>query len=371
MEFSVSSAELYYHLNKVIGPVGTNQVMPILEDFLFKLSGDELTITSTDLETTITTTLSVSSEDSGLFTCPAKMLLETVKSLQNQPITFEIDEKKRHIDITSSFGKYSMGGHDPADYPAVPDRTDTDSITLPTHVLMTAINKTLFAVSTDEMRKTMTGVYFQIDFNKVTFVATDAHKLVKYEYNGMESDVTTSFVLPKKSLLMLKGVIENEEDVTIEFDKSHAMFTCGSTMLACLMLEGKYPDYKMVIPNENPNSLKVRKNDLLQSLKRLSIFANKTTNQTVFNVTEHSLTLTSQDLDYSNEATEQLECEYDGKDLFIAFNAKFLIEMIGASETENVIFKLDEPNRPGILLPEENAENENLLMLIMPVMLNY
>ena len=371
MEFSVSSAELYFHLNKVIGPVGTNPVMPILEDFLFKLSEDELTITATDLETTITTSLNVSSDDSGLFTCPAKMLLDTVKALQNQPISIEINEDNHHIDITSSFGKYSMSGHDPADFPDVPRQKDVDAITLPSKVLATAINKTLFAVSNDEMRKTMTGVFFQIDFTKITFVATDAHKLVKYEYKGLESDVTTSFVLPKKSLLMLKNIVETEEEVAFEFDKSHAMFTCGSTTLACLMLEGKYPDYNMVIPANNPNSLKVRKNDLLQSLKRLSIFANKTTNQTVFNITEHSLTLTSQDLDYSNEATEQLECEYDGKDLFIAFNAKFLIEMINASETENIIFKLDEPNRPGILLPEKNEENEDLLMLIMPVMLNY
>ena len=371
MEFSVASAELYFHLTKVIGPVGVNPVMPILEDFLFRLSGDELTITATDLETTITTTLSVSSEDNGLFTCPAKMLLETVKSLQNQPITIEINTDNHHIDITSSFGKYSMSGHDPADYPEVPRQADVDTISVPSSILANAINKTLFAVSNDEMRKTMTGVYFQIDFNKITFVATDAHKLVKYEYLGMTSDVTTSFVLPKKSLVMLKTILENEEQIAFEFDKSHAMFTAGSTMLACLMLDGKYPDYNMVIPTENNNLLKVRKNDLLQSLKRLSIFANKTTNQTVFNITEHSLTLTSQDLDYSNEATEQLECEYNGADIFIAFNAKFLIEMINASDTENIIFKLDEPNRPGLLVPEQNAENEDLLMLIMPVMLNY
>jgi len=371
MEFSVSSAELFFHLNKVIGPIGTNQVMPILEDFLFKLSGDELTITATDLETTITTTLNVSSEDNGLFTCPAKMLIDTVKALQNQPITIEINDENHHIDITSSFGKYSMSGHDPGDFPEVPRQKDVDTITLPSSILSKAINKTLFAVSNDEMRKTMTGVFFQIDFSKITFVATDAHKLVKFQYNGLESDVTTSFVLPKKSLVMLKSIIENEEDIAFEFDKSHALFTSGSTTLGCLMLEGKYPDYNMVIPADNPNTLKVRKNDLLQSLKRLSIFANKTTNQTVFNITEHSLTLTSQDLDYSNEATEQLECEYDGKDLFIAFNAKFLIEMINSSDTENIIFKLDEANRPGILLPEENNENEDLLMLIMPVMLNY
>ncbi len=371
MEFSVSSAELFYHLSKVIGPVGTNPVMPILEDFLFTLSGDELTITATDLETTITTSLNVSSDDDGHFTCPARMLLDTVKALQNQPITIEINTDNYHIDITSSFGKYAMSGHDPSDYPDVPRQADADAISLPSSILLKAISKTLFAVSNDEMRKTMTGVFFQIDFTKITFVATDAHKLVKFEYSGLESDVTTSFVLPKKSLILLKSIIENEEEVAFEFDKSHAMFTCGSTTLACLMLDGKYPDYNMVIPAENPNTLKVRKNDLLQSLKRLSIFANKTTNQTVFNITEHSLTLTSQDLDYSNEATEQLECEYQGKDLFIAFNAKFLIEMINASETENVIFKLDEPNRPGILLPENNEENQDLLMLVMPVMLNY
>jgi DNA polymerase-3 subunit beta len=371
MVFSVASSELYHHLNKVIGPVGTNNIMPILEDFLLVLEGEQLTVTATDLETTVTTSLQVNSEDTGIIACPAKMLLETVKALQNQPITFDVSEETKQITVSSPFGKYNMSGHDPADFPQISAHQESDSLKLSSVILQRGIAKSIFATSNDEMRKTMMGVYFQIDFSKMNVVATDAHKLVRYQFNNINSDVTTSFVLPKKPLILLKSILDSDDEVNFEFDKSHAYFTFGDTTLACRMLEGKYPDYNLVIPTNNPNQLKVKRHDLLSSLKRLAIYANKTTNQTVFSLTENSLTLTSQDFDYSNEATEQLSCDYNGDDLTIAFNAKFLIEMLSALETDEVVFQLSENNRPGIIVPDENSENEDLLMLIMPVTLGY
>ena len=371
MEFSVSSNELSRHLNALIGPIGPSPSMPILEDFLFVLSGDELTITASDLETTITSVVSVSSEDNGVFSSPAKMMLDTVKRLKDQPITISVNPDNRQVTITSAYGKYSMSGHDPEDYPVIDKPEDIDTLELPSDILLNAIGNTTFAVSTDEMRKSMMGVYFQIDFNKIVFVATDAHKLVRYTYKQLTSDVTTSFILSKKSLLQLKSILQPEEMITLEFDKKHATFTVGATTLNCVMMEGKYPDYNNVIPTENNNVLRINKAALNQSLGRLAIYANKTTNQTILNITEHSLTLTSQDVDFANEATEQLECEYSGEDLFIAFNAKFLLEILNILDDDTIVIKIDDTNRPALLFPESQKEDEDLLTLIMPVMLGY
>lgn len=371
MEFSVSSQELTQQLNRLIGPIAPNASMPSLEEFLFVLSGDELTITSSDLETTITSVITVSSEDSGRFMCPSRMLLDTVKGLQDQPITIEVNTDTRQVTLTSAYGKYSMTGHDPDDYPAISRPTDIDTILLPADILLSAINKTVLAASNDEMRRTMMGVFFQIDFNKIVFVATDAHKLVKYSYTALASDVTTSFILTKKSMNLLKSVLDPSQEVTIEFDKKHASFTQDKLTVNCVMLEGKYPDYNMVIPKDNPNTLKVRKVSLMNALKRLSIFANRATNQTIFNITEDSLTMTSQDIEVSNEATEQLECEYSGEDIFIAFNAKFLSEVVSVIQDEEIIFKIEDTTRPVLIFPEEQEPEQDLLTLIMPVAMGY
>ncbi len=370
MKFSVSSAELLKQLQIAGGAIGSNPVLPILEDFLFTISNNKLTIAATDLETSIITELEVMSDSDGVVAIPGKILLETLKALPQQPITFAIDDSTYSIEITSAFGKYRLAGENGQDFPAIPEAESTDSITLPSQRLAQGINKTIFAASNDELRPSMTGVYFQIDFNKLILVATDAHKLVKYTFTDIESEVSTSFIVPKKALNLLKGALPSGDEVNLSFNKAHTFFSFGNTQLITRLIDARYPDYNAVIPVDNPNLLQVNRSDFQNSLKRIVIYANKTTNQVVLNINEGSLTVSAQDLDFANEATEQLTCNYDGDPLNIAFNAKFLVEMLNVLESEEVKIELSEPSRAGILSPVEEVDGEEILMLVMPVMLS-
>ncbi|KAA3634556.1 MAG: DNA polymerase III subunit beta [Bacteroidetes bacterium] len=370
MKFSVSSAELLKQLQIAGGAIGSNPVLPILEDFLFTISNNKLTIAATDLETSIITELEVMSDSDGVVAIPGKILLETLKALPQQPITFAIDDSTYSIEITSAFGKYRLAGENGQDFPAIPEAESTDSITLPSQRLAQGINKTIFAASNDELRPSMTGVYFQIDFNKLILVATDAHKLVKYTFTDIESEVSTSFIVPKKALNLLKGALPSGDEVKLSFNKAHTFFSFGNTQLITRLIDARYPDYNAVIPVDNPNLLLVNRSDFQNSLKRIVIYANKTTNQVVLNINEGSLTVSAQDLDFANEATEQLTCNYDGDPLNIAFNAKFLVEMLSVLESEEVKIELSEPSRAGILSPVEEVDGEEILMLVMPVMLS-
>ncbi|MEL7124532.1 MAG: DNA polymerase III subunit beta, partial [Bacteroidota bacterium] len=277
-----------------------------------------------------------------------------------------------NIEITSAYGKYKLAGENGQDFPNIPEADSVDEVSLPAKALANGINKTLFATSNDELRPAMTGVYFQVDFNRITLVATDAHKLVKYSYHNLSSGVSTSFIIPKKALTLLKNALPQEDDVTLSFNKSNAFFAFGSTKLVCRLIDARYPDYNAVIPVDNPNLLSLPRMDFQNSLKRIAIYANKTTNQVILNINSGSLTISAQDLDFSNEATEQLPCTYDGNTLTIGFNAKFLIEMLGVLSAEEIKMELSTPTRAGILLPvgEEDNEQEDILMLVMPVMLS-
>jgi len=370
MKFSVSSADLLKQLQIAAGSIAQNTVLPILEDFLFTISNNKLQIAATDLETSITTELEVKADNNGSVAVPAKILLETLKALPQQPITFNIDENNFGIEITSSYGKYRLAGESGKDFPKIPEPDAVDTVSLPGKTLNQGINNTLFATSTDELRAAMTGVYFQIDFDKLTMVATDAHKLVKYTYSNLSSDVATSFIVPKKALTLLKSAVPEGEEVKLSFNKANAFFAFGDTQLVCRLIDAKYPDYNAVIPVDNPNLLSLPRADFQNSLKRIAIYANKTTNQVVLNINDGSLTVSAQDLDFSNEATEQLSCTYEGEPLVIGFNAKFLIEMLGVIDSEEIKMELSTPTRAGILLPTEEAEDERILMLVMPVMLS-
>ena len=368
MKFSVSSSELLKQLQIAGGAIGSNPVLPILEDFLFSISNNKLTIAATDLETSIITELEVMADSDGVVAIPGKILLETLKALPQQPITFAIDEDNYSIEITSAFGKYRLAGENGQDFPSIPEADSTDSISIPAQRLAQGINKTIFAASNDELRPSMTGVYFQIDFNKLTLVATDAHKLVKYTFTDVESEVSTSFIVPKKALNLLKNALPSGDDVKLSFNKAHTFYSFGTTQLITRLIDARYPDYNAVIPVDNPNLLTVNKNDFQHSLKRIVIYANKTTNQVVLNINDGSLTVSAQDLDFANEATEQLTCSYTGSPLNIAFNAKFLVEMLSVLDSEEVKIELSEPSRAGILSPVEEVEGEEILMLVMPVM---
>jgi DNA polymerase-3 subunit beta len=369
MKFSLSSSELLKQLQIAGGAINANPVLPILEDFLFTISNKKLIIAATDLETSIITEIEVNADADGVVAVPAKILLETLKALPAQPITFTVNEENYGIEITSSYGKYKLAGEDGKDYPKIPEPESVDSVELQASVLSKSINKTLFATSNDELRPAMTGVYFQVDFNKLILVATDAHKLVKYTFTEASGEVATSFIVPKKALTLLKNALPGGGEVKLSFNKANAFFTFEDTQLACRLIDARYPDYNAVIPVDNPNLLTINRNDFQNSLKRIAIYANKTTNQVVLSINDGSLTISAQDLDFSNEATEQLSCTYTGSPITIGFNAKFLIEMLGVLESDEVKMELSSATRAGILLPTEEEEGEEILMLVMPVML--
>lgn len=370
MKFSVSSADLLKKLQIAGGAIGSNPVLPILEDFLFTISDNVLTIAATDLETSIITRLPVNADKDGRVAVPAKILLETLKALPPQPVTFSVNDDHHGIEITSAYGKYKLAGENGDDFPKIPEPDEVDAVTMPGHLLTHGINNTLFATSSDELRPAMTGVYFQVDFNKLTMVATDAHKLVKYSFGEINSDVSTSFIVPKKALNLLKGIVPDEEEVKMAFNKANAFFSFGETSLVCRLIDARYPDYNAVIPVDNPNVLTVTRGDLQSSLRRIAIYANKTTNQVILNINEGSLNISAKDLDFSNEATEQLSCTYDGDPMTIGFNARFLVEMLSVLDAEEVRLEMSSPTRAGILVPTSKANGEDILMLVMPVMLS-
>lgn len=371
MKFSVSSSELLKQLQLASGAIGSNPVLPILEDFLFKIENKKLTISATDLETSMSTTIEVLADDDFSIAIPAKILLETLKALPQQPVTFTVNEDNFGIEITSSYGKYKLAGENGADFPNIPEPDTVETVKINSQYLLEAINKTIFATSSDELRPAMTGVYFQVDNNKLICVATDAHKLVKISTPNLAGTVATSFIIPKKALNLLKNALPANDGVTISFNKANAFFRFAGMNLVCRLIDARYPDYNAVIPVDNPNVMNVHRGDFQNSLKRIAIYANKTTNQVVLDVADKSLTISAQDLDFSNEATEQMACVYEGSPIRIAFNAKFLVEMLSVLDSEEVRMELSTPSRAGILTPveEENADRE-ILMLVMPVMLN-
>lgn len=369
MRFSVSASDLQKKLSLANGVVGANTVLPILEDYLFDLKGDKLTITASNLETTIITSLEVNGEEDGRTAITAKILLDTLKALPEQPVTFDVDEGVKSVTITSAYGKYKLAGDNPEDFPDLPVLDDSKGLKLNATLISHALSKTLFATSNDELRMAMQGVYVQLEGSDITFVATDAHKLVKYGFTTGGQHDTSSFIIPKKGLSLLKAALGSDQDVEVAYNKNNCSFDIEDTKVIIRLIDAKYPDYNAVIPYDNANKLELDRMDFLNSLRRIAIYANKSTNQVVLNITDGSLTISAQDLDFSNEATEQLSCEYQGEAMNIGFNAKFLIEMLGVLTTEQIHIKLSTPNRAGILIPSEQPENEDLLMLVMPVMM--
>jgi DNA polymerase-3 subunit beta len=236
---------------------------------------------------------------------------------------------------------------------------------------LTAINKTLFAVSSDDLRPAMTGVYFEMDKTGLQFVATDAHRLVRYKRKDVSCSKAGSLVVPKKPLNLLKSALpQNEDEITINYNSNHLFVMHGTTSMSCRLIDARFPDYKVVIPANNPYKLTIGRTDFQGALRRVSIFSNKSTNQVVLNITGSELQLAAQDVDFSFEGNERMKCQYDGEDMAIAFNAKFLIEILNATNSDEIRIELSMPTRAGIIKPVEEDENEELLMLVMPLMLN-
>jgi len=370
MKFIVSSSSLLKHLQQINGVVAANTVLPILEDFLFEIQDKKLSIVATDLETVMRVQLSVESEANGRVCIPAKILIESLKNIADQPLTFSIDANYG-IEITSDNGKYKIMGENPDNFPKEPSVDDTNSFTIKSSALVTAINKTLFAVSNDDLRPAMNGVFFELGKDSIQFVATDAHKLVRYKRTDVKPGSTESFIVPKKPLTLLKNALpDSDDELTINYNSNHFFVIQNEVQLSCRLIDARFPDYRVVIPANNPYKLMVSKIDFQNALKRVSVFSNKSTNQVVLSITGNELQLAAQDVDFSFEGTERMACQFDGEDMQIAFNARFMIEMLNAADTTEVNVELSTPTKAGLIKPSEQGEGEDLLMLVMPLMIN-
>ena len=370
MKFIVSSSSLLKQLQHISGVISANTVLPILEDFLFEVDKNKLTVVATDLETVMRVQLEIEARETGRVCIPARILMDSLKNIADQPLTFTID-KNYGVEITSDNGKYKVMGENPDNFPKEPAADDTSSFTISAAALITAINKTLFATSNDDLRPAMTGVFFELDKKGIQFVATDAHRLVRYRRTDVSAPKADTFIVPRKPLTLLKGAIPvNEDELTLSYNSNHLFVKHGTTQMSCRLIDARFPDYRVVIPADNPYRLTVGKSDFQSALRRVSIFSNKSTNQVALNISGSELQLTAQDIDFSFEGNERMKCQYNGEDLVIAFNAKFLIEMLNAADSDEVNLELSTATKAGLIKPSEQDENEDLLMLVMPLMLN-
>jgi len=370
MNFITSSTTLLRHLQSISGALSTNSTLPILDNFLFEINDGKLTVSASDLENTMKTDLEVEANEAGKIAVPAKLLLDVLKSLPEQPLTFLIDKINFSIEIAYDNGKSKMVGYNADDFPRTPEIDNKKTLKVSGDIVSNGINKTLFATGNDELRPVMSGVYCEFSPEDIVFVATDAHKLVRYRRTDSQADGSSSFVLPKKALNLLKSNLSGDEEVLMEYNERNAKFIFNDIELVCRLIDGKYPNYDAVIPKENPNVLIIDRLQFLNSIKRVSIFANKTTHQVKLKLAGAELQLFAEDLDFSNESNERLTCNYGGEDMEIGFNSRFLMEMLNNLDSAEVKLEMSEPSRAGLLTPVSENEHEDILMLVMPVMLN-
>ena len=371
MKFIVSSTYLLKQLQVLGGVINSSNTLPIIDNFLFELDHSKLTVSASDLETTMASTLEVESDSTGSVAIPARLLLDTLKTFPEQPLTFVVEENNT-VEISSNHGKYALAYANRNEFPKAVALEDPSKTVITGDILATAISKTIFAAGNDDLRPVMSGVFFQFSTEGLTFVATDAHKLVKYTREDVKASQVAEFIMPKKPLNLLKSILAaSEEDVTIEYNDSNAKFTFENSELICRLIDGKYPNYEAVIPKENPNKLTIARNQFLNSVRRVSIFSNKTTHQIRLKIAGAELNISAEDIDYSNKAQERLTCDYQGDDMQIGFNSRFLTEMLNNLTSDEVQLEMSMPNRAGILTPIDGLdEGEQITMLVMPVMLN-
>lgn len=374
MKCIVSNDVLIKNLQAINGVIATNTSLPILETFLFEINEDSLMITSSDMETSIQVQIpALMIESPGKIAIPAKILVETLKTLPAIPITISANDPNNplSIELIAGEGRYKLAGYDPDDYPRRPKMEEPETVMVNSQIISTAISKTIFATISDMLRPAMTGVYWEFGEDYANFVGTDAHRLVRYRRMDVKVDKAFSFILPKKTSNILKNILASlDSDVNIEYNNINASFTFENYNVICRLIDQKYPNYEAVIPIDNPNKLIVERTELINSLKRSTIFANQSTHQVRFMVNGQTLTLRAEDIDFANEATETIVCNYDGNDMEIGFNAKFIIEMLQNIESDSVLFELSESKKAGLILPTDvDDANENVLMLVMPVMI--
>ena len=371
MKFIVNSSYLLKQLSYINGVITANPVVPILENFLFEIDKSRLTVTASDLQTSMITEVNVESKERGNMAVPARILLDTLKNLPDQPVTFSMDESTYSIELSSDNGRYKLSGENATDFPKVPAVSNDFSASISSDVLGRAINNTIFATSNDELRPAMTGVYVNLGDKNTTFVSTDGHRLVRYRRTDVTSANGSTIIIPRKALNLLKATLPAENtDVSIDFNASNAFFRFGTIRMICRLIDERFPDYENVIPSASTIKMTISRTDFLSSLKRISIYANKTTHQVRLKITGSELQVSAEDLDFSNEANERLSCEHEGEDIEIGFNARFMVEMLSNLDTEQIRLNMSAPNKAGVIIPTEKDKNEDILMLVMPVMLN-
>lgn len=372
MNFIVSTTTLLKHLKSISGVLNSNNSLPILDNFLFEITPGQVTIHASDMETTVTTSVKVESKDAGSIAIPARPLIDTLSNFPEQPLTFSIDTKAHGIKIITDNGEYKLTGHNGDEFPRVPKIEGSQSIMIKTDIVASAINKTIFATGNDDLRPVMSGVFCQFSESESLFVATDAHKLVRYRRIDAKAGHSSSFIMPKKPLNLLKNLLAGVDDVvSVSYNKTNASFTFAHITLVCRLIDGKYPNYDAVIPKQNPNKLNVDREAFVGALKRVSIYSNKATNQIRLKIAGSLLNISAEDLDFSSEAHERLNCTYTGEDMEIGFNSKFLLEMLNNIDSDEITIEMSAPNRAGIITPSKRENPaEDVLMLVMPVMLN-
>ena len=373
MKFNVSSSKLFAQLQAVSRVIASKNSLAILEDVLFDLNGSTLTLTASDGETTIRTSLDVeNAEGAGKVASGARLLLETLKEFSEQPLTFSIDEQNFAVNMVSQNGTYSFVGVNGNEYPEMPaTEEDTHSVTMSSKMLLDAINKTIFCTADDELRPVMNGIFFDIASDKITMVATDAHRLVRYTNTSVSAAEPISFILPKKPATLLKNILgKDDNEVVITFGQKNAKFEFGQTIVVCRQIEGRFPNYNAVIPQNNQNVVVVDRQTLINACKRVAVFANTGTSLLKLALSENQIKISAQDIDFSTSAEETIACEYNGMPMSIGFKAPFLIEILNAISSTDVKLQLADPARAGLILPTENEENQDLLLLLMPMLLN-
>ncbi len=373
MKFIVSSGELQKALQTVSGVISTSQSRPILENYLFELAKNNLTITASDGETTLITSIEVKSEEDGKIAVPAKIFQEFIKTYGEQPLTLSVKQNEegtgKVLEILDEKDSFVVALDDEDDYPELPEFDAAQTVVIPSGVLSEALVNTLFATSNDSLRPVMTGVLFQFKEEETNFVATDSHRLVVYNRSDLKTEEPMEFIMPKKPLNIFKNILSDaNEDVTIDFSENMAKFSFGNNIWICRLIDGKYPNYSAVIPKENPNVLTINRGLLLSSIRRASIMSSKSTNQIRFKLSGNILNLHAEDTEFANKADMQVPCDYNGEDINIGFSSKFLSEMLNVISSDDITLKMSQPNRPGIIEPADGMEeHENVLMLSMPV----
>ena len=373
MKFVVSSTALLSHLQAISKVINSKNTLPILDCFLLDLEGSTLTLTAADSETRLVTAVEVSDADGkGKFAVNAKNLLDPLKELPDQPLTFEINDENLEIFIYFHNGKYNFIGQNGDDYPQPKELKDTAvSLAIDPQVLFSGINRTLFASADDELRPVMNGIYFDITADDLTFVASDGHKLVRCKTLAAKGSERASFILPKKPANLLKTILPKEsETVEIKFDENNAYIKMSGYTMTCRFIEGRYPNYNSVIPQNNPNKVTLDRLTFLNALKRVSVFSNQASNLVKLQLSEKDIVISAQDIDYSTAAEETIVCDYTGTAMNVGFKSNFLIEILNNIPSSEISLELSDPSRAGLILPTENEDNEDLLMLLMPMMLN-